>query len=82
MNLLFNKWPLLDADYTASRRGQKLNLKNSPPKFGPLGPLDPLAKGFRSLGLHLLFPLDYDLRPVDKVHHLSPPQPSSLMPGI
>ena len=40
-----------------------------PPYFGPLGPLDPFAKGFMFLGLHLLFPPEHGLRPVGKVHH-------------
>ena len=70
--------PLRQRHYTDSRRGQKCNLKNTLPLFGLLGPLDPFAKGFRFLGLHLLFPPEHGLRPVGRVHHptlISHPHP-------
>ena len=67
--------------YTDSQRGQKWNLKNSPPYFGPLGPLDPIAKGFRFLKLHLLFPPEHGLRPAARVHHPTPFSHSHLCLG-
>ena len=73
---------LVPVHYTASRRGQKLSLKNSPPKFGPLGPLDPFAKCFRPLGLHLLFPPEHGFRQGGRVHHTTAPKSSSLLSGI
>ena len=55
-----------------------MEFENKPLLVWPLGPLDPFAKGFMFLGLHLLFPPEHGLRPVGKVHHptlISHPHP-------
>ena len=74
-----NPGQVLDISWTIARETldntpihggvKKNNFKSSPPSFGPLEPLDPFAKSFRFLKLHLTWSRVHHPTPFNRSHH-------------